>query len=135
MRHHESDYTHVEDQPCFTFQSHASAVRQDVGEVLRREYPGGIDVAYEGVGGPLRDAVLDNLSKHGRMLAVGYISEYPHVNPDDGKAEGSGGLPPAHELFWQRQRVQRGDQIIYGDVWAGVSIPFWTDLCLKMRIL
>lgn len=39
---------------------------QDVAEVLRREYPGTIDVAYEGVGGPLRDAVLDSLTPHGR---------------------------------------------------------------------
>jgi NADPH-dependent curcumin reductase CurA len=95
---------------------------QDVGEVLRREYPEGIDVAYEGVGGPLRDAVLDNLSKHGRMLVVGYISEYPHVNPDDGKAEGSRGLPPAHELFWKRQTVHIDDKTIYGNVWSGVSL-------------
>lgn len=51
---------------------------QDVAAVLASEFPQQIDVAYEGVGGPLRDAVLANLSPHGRMLAVGYISEYPH---------------------------------------------------------
>lgn len=102
--------------------THAPYMWQDVGEVLRREYPEGIDVAYEGVGGPLRDAVLDNLSKHGRMLVVGYISEYPHVNPDDGKAEGSRGLPPAHELFWKRQTVHIDDKTIYGNVWSGVSL-------------
>ncbi|CAL8460543.1 g72 [Coccomyxa elongata] len=94
---------------------------EDVGEVLRREYPEGIDVAYEGVGGPLRDAVLDNLSEHGRMLVVGYISEYPHVKPDDGEAQGSGGLPPSRELFWQRQTVKIGGRTIYGDVWSGAS--------------
>lgn len=89
--------------------------------MLRSEYPEGIDVAYEGVGGPLRDAVLDNLSKRGRMLVVGYISEYPHVKPDDGEAEGRRGLPPAQELFWQGKTVHIGDQTVYGNVWSGVS--------------
>jgi NADPH-dependent curcumin reductase CurA len=52
---------------------------QNVGEVLSREYPQKIDIAYEGVGGSLRDAVLANLSPDGQVLAVGYISEYPHT--------------------------------------------------------
>ena len=51
---------------------------QDVAEMLSKEYHKKIDVAYEGVGGPLRDAVLANLSPSGKVLAVGYISEYPH---------------------------------------------------------
>ncbi len=52
---------------------------QDVAEVLSKHYPQQIDIAYEGVGGPLRDAVLANLSPEGQVLAVGYISEYPHT--------------------------------------------------------
>lgn len=52
---------------------------QDVAEVLSKEYRHKIDIAYEGVGGPLRDAVLENLSPAGIVLAVGYISEYPHT--------------------------------------------------------
>ena len=48
--------------------------------MLAGEFPHGIDVAYEGVGGPLRSAVLDNLAPGGRLLAVGYISEYPHTS-------------------------------------------------------
>ena len=51
---------------------------QDVAQVLAKEFPKQIDVAYEGVGGKLRDAVLANLASKGRVLAVGYISEYPH---------------------------------------------------------
>ena len=106
---------------------------QDVADVLRREYPQAIDIAYEGVGGALRQAVLDNLSPNGCLLSVGYISEYPHVRPDMDEADqhssnGSGApkqsnsdLPPAHELFWQRQVIKRGNQTLYGDVWSGVS--------------
>ena len=52
---------------------------QDVATVLAKEYPKGINLAYEGVGGSLRDAVVDNLAPHGRLLAVGYISSYPHT--------------------------------------------------------
>ena len=51
---------------------------QDVGKVLAEEYPNRVDIAYEGVGGSLRDAVVDNLAPGGRLLAVGYISAYPH---------------------------------------------------------
>ena len=106
---------------------------QDVAEVLGREFPQAIDIAYEGVGGALRQAVLDNLSPNGCLLSVGYISEYPHVKPDidEGEQHSSNGssatgesssdLPPAHELFWQRQVIKRGNQTLYGDVWSGVS--------------
>ena len=45
--------------------------------MLREEYPQGIDVAYEGVGGRLRQAVVQNLTPQGRLLGVGYISSYP----------------------------------------------------------
>ena len=50
-----------------------------MAEVLAREYAQQIDIAYEGVGGRLRDAVLANLSPDGQVLAVGYISQYPHT--------------------------------------------------------
>ena len=108
--------------------------------MLRREFPQAIDIAYEGVGGELRKAVLENLSPDGCLLSVGYISEYPHIKPDideessrsangnssssNGSSSGSsssGDLPPAHEFFWGRQVIKRGNQTLYGDVWAGVS--------------
>ena len=53
---------------------------QDVATVLAQEYPQGIDVAYEGVGGRLRQAVLQHLTPQGRLLGVGYISSYPHTS-------------------------------------------------------
>ena len=101
---------------------------QDVREVLSREFPQQIDIAYEGVGGELREAVLENLSPKGCLLSVGYISEYPHVKPDADEdshqpassSSNSMDLPPAHELFWQRQVVKRGEQTLFGDVWSGV---------------
>ena len=35
---------------------------EDLGSVLRDEYPSGIDLAYEGVGGPLLGAICANLA-------------------------------------------------------------------------
>ena len=44
---------------------------EDLGEVLRAEYPDGVDLAYEGVGGPLLGAICANLKPDGRVLVVG----------------------------------------------------------------
>ena len=40
-------------------------------------------------------------------------------------------LPPARELFWGRQKLQRGGQTVFGDVWAGVrcSITIFILYC------
>ena len=62
-------------------------------EVLKKEFPGGVDLVYEGVGGDMFKAALDNLAPNGRLLVVGYISQYPHE-------EGAAPNPMAEELFW-----------------------------------
>ncbi|KXZ50464.1 hypothetical protein GPECTOR_16g638 [Gonium pectorale] len=61
--------------------------RQDVQSSLRRLFPGGLDVVYEGVGGHLREALLDCLGPMGRLLqgvegvadAVDYMLRGQHV--------------------------------------------------------
>ena len=103
--------------------------------MLAAECPGGIDIAYEGVGGELQRVAFRSLAEGGRLLQVGYISEYPH-NPHSGS--GSSGqqpdaapgpssssssssaeapLPPSPELFWGGLTVQRGSRTVYGSVW------------------
>lgn len=47
-----------------------------LSDVLAKEYPRGINLVYEGVGGESFDAALANLSIRGRLIVVGYISEY-----------------------------------------------------------
>lgn len=42
--------------------------------MLSAEYPAGVDVVYEGVGGALRAAIVPHLAAGGRLLQVGYIS-------------------------------------------------------------
>jgi NADPH-dependent curcumin reductase CurA len=100
---------------------------ENVADVLKREFPQGIDLAYEGVGGALLDAVLDNLAPRGRVLSVGYISSYPHNHQAAQNGDAEPGcrqrsvdgwdLPPPEEMFWKGQEVRRGEQVIYGSVW------------------
>jgi hypothetical protein len=47
---------------------------QDLAAVLEAEYPQGIDIVYEGVGGAVRAAIMPHLAPGGRLLQVGYIS-------------------------------------------------------------
>lgn len=49
---------------------------EDVGEVLASEYPSGVNLIYEGVGGELFDTCVDALARYGRLLSIGYVSEY-----------------------------------------------------------
>ncbi|XP_054439762.1 prostaglandin reductase 3 isoform X1 [Pteronotus mesoamericanus] len=49
---------------------------EPVGVVLAREYPGGVDVVYESVGGAMFDLAVDALAVKGRLLVIGFISGY-----------------------------------------------------------
>ncbi|PEN12850.1 alcohol dehydrogenase [Longibacter salinarum] len=49
---------------------------EDVRDVLRSEYPSGVNLVYEGVGGELFDTCVDALARYGRLLSIGYVSEY-----------------------------------------------------------
>lgn len=49
---------------------------EDVAAVLAEEYPDGIDLVYESVGGALFDTCVDALAVHGRLLSIGFVSEY-----------------------------------------------------------
>ena len=100
--------------------------REDLGEVLRSEFggggggSGGVDVAYEGVGGPLLKAVVDNLAEGGAVLMVGSISQYPHNGPDV-PAHGIEGLPPSMEVFRAGKTValqSGGGRTVVGNVWG-----------------
>ncbi|XP_054982488.1 prostaglandin reductase 3 isoform X2 [Sorex araneus] len=49
---------------------------EPLADVLKREYPSGVDVVYESVGGPVFDVAVDALAPHGRLLVIGFISGY-----------------------------------------------------------
>ena len=50
--------------------------KEDIKSVLRQEYPKGVDVVYESIGGDLFDTCLKNLSLFGRLIIIGFISSY-----------------------------------------------------------
>lgn len=50
--------------------------KEDLKEVLKREYPTGVDVVYESVGGETFNSCAKNLAKHGRLIIIGFISNY-----------------------------------------------------------
>ncbi|MGJ3237118.1 MAG: zinc-binding dehydrogenase [Anaerolineae bacterium] len=49
---------------------------EDVKQVLKAEYPEGVDIVFESVGGEMFDTALKALAVHGRLLVIGAISEY-----------------------------------------------------------
>lgn len=50
--------------------------REHVGDVLAREYPKGLDIAYDTVGGEVFDAFLDHLAFRGRLVISGHTSDF-----------------------------------------------------------
>lgn len=50
--------------------------KEDVASVLKAEYPDGVNLVLENVGGELFDAAIDNMAVLGRMVVNGFISEY-----------------------------------------------------------
>ncbi len=49
---------------------------EDLGAVLDAEYSRGIDLIYESVGRAMFDTCLDHLAIFGRLVIIGYITEY-----------------------------------------------------------
>ncbi|XP_065647834.1 prostaglandin reductase-3 isoform X2 [Hydra vulgaris] len=49
---------------------------ENLFEILKRDYPSGIDVVYESIGGDIFDACLNRLAVNGRMIVLGYINSY-----------------------------------------------------------
>ncbi|XP_064197762.1 prostaglandin reductase 3-like [Anguilla rostrata] len=49
---------------------------EDLAGVLQREYPRGLDVVYESVGGSVFDLAVNRLAQKGRLIVIGFISGY-----------------------------------------------------------
>lgn len=49
---------------------------EPVETVLKQEYPEGVDVVYESVGGAMFDLAVDALAIKGRLMVIGFISGY-----------------------------------------------------------
>ncbi|XP_071955127.1 prostaglandin reductase-3-like [Antedon mediterranea] len=49
---------------------------ENLAEILMQEYPGGIDVVYESIGGSTFETCIKSLGFKGRLIVIGYISGY-----------------------------------------------------------
>ncbi|KAK6282601.1 hypothetical protein POUND7_016426 [Theobroma cacao] len=49
---------------------------EDIKTVLKKEFPKGVDIVYESVGGDMFDLCLNALAIHGRLIVIGMISQY-----------------------------------------------------------
>lgn len=59
--------------------------RENMDDVLTREYPHGLDFVYEGIGGDIFDVCMKHLAVQGKMIIIGFISNYK-LSPKDTKA-------------------------------------------------
>lgn len=57
---------------------------EDIAKTLRREYPKGVDVVYESVGGGVMETAVNSLATKGRLIVIGFISGY----------QSESGIPP-----------------------------------------
>lgn len=49
---------------------------EDLRQVLKTEYPGGVNLVYESVGRKTFDTCVNALALHGRLVIIGFVSEY-----------------------------------------------------------
>jgi NADPH-dependent curcumin reductase CurA len=50
---------------------------ENLRQILKDEYPKGVNIVFESVGGELFDTALRHLAVRGRLITIGFISEYP----------------------------------------------------------
>ncbi|KAL3538883.1 hypothetical protein ACH5RR_002249 [Cinchona calisaya] len=50
--------------------------KEDIKTVLKTEFPKGVDIVYESVGGEMFNLCLNALAIHGRLVVIGMISQY-----------------------------------------------------------
>ncbi len=74
--------------------------REDVAAVLAADYPKGIDVAIDTVGGGIFDAFLDNLAVHGRLVAGGAAQDL------EGRPEIVTAPRIVHKLYYKAASVR-----------------------------
>ena len=59
---------------------------EKVGDVLKKEYPQGLDVVYECIGKEMFDVCLENLAVKGRLIVIGAVSDYQRSDMADRSA-------------------------------------------------
>ena len=102
---------------------------RDLDAALSKAYPQGVDLVVEHVGGDMFRTALRHLKDDGRLILVGYISEYPHAN-----AYGASGHTAVHDatttqafdladIFWNQRVVEVAGthKTIYGKLYPSME--------------
>jgi NADPH-dependent curcumin reductase CurA len=73
---------------------------ENLNQVLKQEYPNGINLIFDCVGKAVFDTCVENLSIRGRLVVVGFISEYAKQIEQI--------IQPRiyHQLFWKAASVR-----------------------------
>uniref|UniRef100_W5K2R0 15-oxoprostaglandin 13-reductase n=1 Tax=Astyanax mexicanus TaxID=7994 RepID=W5K2R0_ASTMX len=103
---------------------------EDLAATLRKEYPKGVDVVYESVGGSIFDLAVNNLATRGRMLVIGFISGYQSAS---GLQPVRGGTLPAKLL--QKSASIRGFFLPHFTADYGKSLRSMQELLAKGRLV
>jgi NADPH-dependent curcumin reductase CurA len=85
--------------------------REAVAEVLADEFRDALDVAIDTVGGAIGDAFLDNLARHGRLVAGGAAQDL------DGVPEVVTGPRVVHKLYYKGASVRGFMNGLLGEHW------------------
>jgi NADPH-dependent curcumin reductase CurA len=73
---------------------------ENLNQVLKQEYPNGINLIFECVGKEVFDTCIDNLAVRGRLVVVGFISEYAKTLEQVTQPR------IYHQLFWKAASVR-----------------------------
>lgn len=88
---------------------------EDLNQVLKKEYPNGINLIFDCVGKAIFDTCVENLAVRGRLIIVGFISEYGN------KLEEVTQPRIYHQLFWKAASVR------------GFLMPLYQDYATEAR--
>ncbi|PSB00645.1 zinc-binding dehydrogenase [Merismopedia glauca] len=88
---------------------------ENLDRILKTEYPNGINLVFDCVGKQVFDACLANLAIRGRLVSIGFISEY-------GKSVEEVTQPRIyHQLFWKAASVR------------GFLMPLYQEYAAEVR--
>lgn len=84
---------------------------EDVATVLAAEYPAALNVAIDTVSGPIFDAFVDNLARHGRLVVAGAAQDL------DGRPEIITAPRIAHKIYYKGASVRGFMNGLLTDLW------------------
>ena len=76
--------------------------KENLKQVLREEYPEGVNVVYESVGGEMFNTSVKNLAVKGRLIVIGFIESY------QGSSYSARPTLPLHQILLSKSASIRG---------------------------